>query len=352
MFMHTYQYCFYLIDIKLFGAFLRVSLSLFLFLLVNCSITPKRKFAPSWNPLCSRASTSIDPTSSHVRFCDDKARKDFSENFSRRGIHLEHHVILSDFSNTDLPTIINSKGWESLCGILITCPSVIIQEFYLNMHGFDYSIPHFFTHVRGTRIAVTPDLISKVLHVPRVARLDYPGSDQLRNMSKDKLSSLFYETPSSWGDRQNTPCTSFAKGLRFLKMVMTFVLYPLSHDNSITKPRARILLSLIERITIDFPFHFILSLINVYSDTTIHNKLIFPSAITRIIRHFSISNLESNHFFVTGAIDAMNVRQSEAQLRPKQPRMETIDLVASTVPSSFAPSTSTVGGVTLEAILA
>ena len=100
------------------------------------------------------------------------------------------------FFDTNLPTVIYSRGWESLCGVLVTCPSVIIQKFYSNMHGFDYSIPHFITRIWGTRIVVTPDLISEVLHVPRVVHPDYPGSDRLRTVSKDKLSSLFCETPS------------------------------------------------------------------------------------------------------------------------------------------------------------
>ena len=41
------------------------------------------------------------------------------------------------------------------------------------MHEFDYSVPHFITRVRGTRIVVTPDLISEVLHIPRVEFADY-----------------------------------------------------------------------------------------------------------------------------------------------------------------------------------
>ena len=273
------------------------------------------------------------------------------ENFSRRGIHLECQVILSNFFNIDLPTVIYSRGWESLCGTSVTCPSVIIQEFYSIMHEFDYSVPHFITHVRDTRIVVTLDLISEVLHVPRVKFVDYPGCECLRTMSKDELSSHFYETHSSWGDHQNTPCSSFAKGPRFLNMVMTFVLHPLSYYNSITKLRARFLLSLLEGLTIDFPFHFILSLIDVYRDMTTRNKLIFPSAIMRILCHFSVSYLESTHFSVMCAIDAATIRQSEAQLQPKRPRTET-----ATPPTSFAPFTcapsSSAGGVTLEAVMA
>ena len=140
-----------------------------------------------------------------------------------------------------------------MCGISVTCPSMIIYEFYSNMHIFDYFASHFITHVRGTCIVVTLDLISEVLHVPRVKFADYPSYDRLRTVSKDELLSRFYETPSSWGDHQNTPCSGFAKGPRFLNMVMTFVLHPLSHYNFITEPRARFLLSLLEGLTIIFP---------------------------------------------------------------------------------------------------
>ena len=180
------------------------------------------------------------------------------------------------------------------------------------MHGFDTSIPRFVTQVRGTRIIVTLELISDVLHVPRVSHPDYLGCPCLRIVSKDELLSLLYETPSSWGDCQNTSCSSFSKGLRFLNMVMTFVLHPLSHYNSITEPRARFLLSFIEDLIIDFPSHFILSLIDVYKDTTTCDKLIFPFAITRIIGHFSTPYPESSHFTIMGAISATFVQWSKA----------------------------------------
>ena len=65
------------------------------------------------------------------------------------------------------------------------------------MHRFDYSVLHFITRVRGTRIVITLDLISKVLYVPRVEFVDYPGCECLRTVSNDELLSRFYETPSS-----------------------------------------------------------------------------------------------------------------------------------------------------------
>ena len=70
----------------------------------------KRKLTPSQNPLRSRASSSSDPTPSYIRFCDENARKDILENFSRRGVHSERRVILANFINTDLPTVIHSWG--------------------------------------------------------------------------------------------------------------------------------------------------------------------------------------------------------------------------------------------------
>ena len=68
------------------------------------------------------------------------------------------------------------------------------------MHGFDYSIPYFISCIQGTRIVVTPNIVVEVLHVPRVAHLNYLGCNCLRTVSKDKLSSLFCEAPSSWGN--------------------------------------------------------------------------------------------------------------------------------------------------------
>ena len=90
------------------------------------SMALKRKSTLARNPLHSSASLSSNPTLSHIWFCDDDAYKAFSKNFSRRGIHSECQVILMDFADTDLPFVINSRGWESLCDVPVTCPLVLI----------------------------------------------------------------------------------------------------------------------------------------------------------------------------------------------------------------------------------
>ena len=107
------------------------------------SMALKHKSTPARNPLRSDASSSFNPSPSTVRFRDDDAFKAFSENFSRQGIHSERQVILSDFADTDLPSVIHSRGWESLRDVPVTCLLVLIQEFYSNMHRIDCSVPLF-----------------------------------------------------------------------------------------------------------------------------------------------------------------------------------------------------------------
>ena len=125
--------------------------------------------------------------------------------------------------------------------------------------------------------------------------------------------SAFCERPSAWSERLFTPCRPFAKGPRFMNMVMTFVLHPLSHYNSITEPCARFLLSLLKHLTIDFPSHFILSVIDVHLDLASRDKLIFPSAITKILRHFSVPFPSSDYFTIMCAIDYVTIKGREAQ---------------------------------------
>ena len=51
----------------------------------------------------------------------------------------------------------------------------------------------------------------------------------LRTVSRDELMSAFCERPTAWGKRLFTPCQPFTKGPKFMNIVMTFVLHPLSH---------------------------------------------------------------------------------------------------------------------------
>ena len=108
------------------------------------------------------------------------------------------------------------------------------------------------------------------------------------------------------------------------------------------------LLSLFEHPTIDFPSHFILSIINVYRDMATRNKFIFSSAITWLLRHFDVPFPSSEPFHVIGAIDAGIVKHSEAQFRLRHSG-------TAAPPTSLAPSSASstsAGGVTLDTIMA
>ena len=139
-----------------------------------------------------------------------------------------------------------------------------------------------------------------------------------------------------------------------MNMVMTFVLHPLSHYNSITELCARFLLSLLEHLTIDFLSHFILSIIDVHLDSASRDKHIFPSGITRILCHFSIPFPSSDHFTVMCAIDYTTVKRSKAQFWSRQ--LDSAAPPSRSAPSRFAPSTSapssSLGDVTLGDIMA
>ena len=115
----------------------------------------------------------------------------------------------------------------------------------------------------------------------------------------------------------------------------------LLHGHTITEPRARFFLSLMEDVSIDFPSHMIESIIEVYRDTTTCDTLIFISAITCILTHMHVTIPPSPLFYVMGAISKESIWKSVVDLAVKQPRMETMDAAPTLQPSSSSiPSSS------------
>ena len=139
------------------GTFLIVSFSFHLLLVtLVVSMAPKHKSTLDRNPLHFGASSSSNHAPFSLRFCNNDTCKAFSKDFSWRGIHSERRVVLGQFADTDLPTVIHSQEWDFLCDEPVTCPLILIQEFYSNMHGINHSVPHFVTRVKGISIPITP----------------------------------------------------------------------------------------------------------------------------------------------------------------------------------------------------
>ena len=269
-----------------------------------------KKCVPSKNPITRHGSSSSSSFSSSLPsrdIHDSKSQKDFDENFSDKAIHSECQIILSDFLDTSLPRAFSSQGWESLNEKPLRCPGVFIQEFYSNIHAIDTFVPQFITVFKGTHIVVTLELISKVLHVPKVVRPNYPSHPRLHSISRDELTTRFCEMAMVWGGLQNFTTHDFAKGPRILNMVMTFDLTPWSYYNTITKPRAHFLFSLLERLSIDFLSH----MIDIYQDIASRDKLIFPSTITRILTHMHIAISSTPIFFIMGVINKESIQMSD-----------------------------------------
>ena len=107
-------------------------------------------------------------------------------------------------------------------------------------------------------------------------------------------------------------------------MMMTFVLTPRSHYNTITEPCAHFLFSLLEGLSMDFPSHVIVSMIDIYQDTTTCDKLIFPSAITCILTHMHVPIPFAPLFSTMGVICRESMQRSAAQLvaKAKRPHVE------------------------------
>ena len=118
--MHTYVFSHILIIVNGFGTFFIIFFFLPLLLVtLVVSMAPKLKSTPARNPLHFGASSSSDHAPLSLLFRNDDAHKAFSENFSRQ-------VILGHFADTNLPTVIYSREWESLCDEPITYPLVLI----------------------------------------------------------------------------------------------------------------------------------------------------------------------------------------------------------------------------------
>ena len=116
-----------------------------------------------------------------------------------------------------------------------------------------------------------------------------------------------------------------------MNMVMTFILHPLSHYNSITEPHTRFLLSLLKHLTIDFPSHFILSIIDVHLDSASRDKLIFPSAITRMQQmdsaapsFHSAPSRSIPSAFAPSSLGDVSLRDVMAQLQCMDARLDTL----------------------------
>ena len=170
------------------------------------------------------------------------------------------------------------------------------------MHAINTSVPKFTTVFRGICIIVT----SMIMFLGLIILITLVTIVLVLSLEM-RWSHSSMKRPWCGGETLNFSTTEFAKGLRILKMVMTIGLTPRSHYNTITKPRACFLLTLMEDLFIDFPSHMIESMIDIYRDTATCDKLIFPSTITRILSHVHVTTPLYSPFYAMGAISKESI---------------------------------------------
>lgn len=89
----------------------------------------------------------------------------FRLQFLLRPVLFEREVIMSDLS-PDLATIFTSRGWEPLLEELTLHSSLLVHEFYTNIH--DVSGSNFRVFLRDRTVKITSDIILSLIHIPRV----------------------------------------------------------------------------------------------------------------------------------------------------------------------------------------
>jgi len=105
----------------------------------------------------------------------------------------------------------------------------------------------------------------------------------------------------SWDNTLNFVTHDFAKGPMIFNMVMTFVLTSWSHIT---------LSLLLEGLSVDFPSHMIVSMLDIYKDIVTIDKLIFPLDITCILAHAHVPIPSSLLFPMMGVISKESLGRS------------------------------------------
>lgn len=156
---------------------------------------------------------------------------------------------MSDLS-PDLDATFTSRGWEPLLVELTPHPSLLVQEFYTDIH--DVSRSTFKVFLRGKMIKITPDVISSLVHTPRVVHPLFPYLS-VDTLSTDSLiRSVVFNTPLGGGSR--AICTgSLPTNRQILLRIVCTNLWPMSHIFSLPIENVRFLYALLHGDSIELP---------------------------------------------------------------------------------------------------
>ncbi|KAB1203413.1 hypothetical protein CJ030_MR8G000562 [Morella rubra] len=108
------------------------------------------------------------------RFVDAHAHELMGSTYAKRKPLYEREVILSEFWDTIIPTQFESRGWVSFLTDVVSPYENMVKEFFVNVHDIDDKLFSFYSYLRGQKFQVTPELVARIVELPRVSHPTYP----------------------------------------------------------------------------------------------------------------------------------------------------------------------------------
>jgi hypothetical protein len=102
----------------------------------------------------------------HTRFRKYKAYQRFADNYRGRRVAVERGLVVTNFDERapHIRAVLEAQRWAAMVEDHQPAIAELVQEFYANLYW--RAGDSFFTWVRGTKIHVTPDLISAITGAP------------------------------------------------------------------------------------------------------------------------------------------------------------------------------------------
>jgi hypothetical protein len=199
---------------------------------------------------------------------------------------VERGLIVSNFDGRTpcIQAVLEAKGWAEIVEDHRPAIEDLVREIYANIHRRVGD--SFLTWVRGTKIHVTPILISAIARMPRVHNPEYPWSiDQL--LTRAEMVACFVEGCPHQMETEGEgifQIHDFSNEVKCIYRVVMSRVLPMLSLTMITMDRARCLYAFMTETSIDYG-----SVVTVVMMSVRHADActVLPSGalITRIIQH-------------------------------------------------------------------
>jgi hypothetical protein len=225
----------------------------------------------------------------HTRFCKYKAYRQFVDNYRGRRVAIERGLVVIEFDERTpyIPAVLEAQGWVAMVKDHLPAIAKLVREFYANLHR--RAGDSFFTWVRGTKIHVTPDLISAITGAPRVRTPKYPWPvDHLP--TRAKMVACFAEGCPHHMETEGEgsfQVHDFSNEVRCIYRVVMSRVLPLLSLTMITMDRTRCLYTLLTKTSIDYGSMVMVTMMLVrHADSC--TALPYGALITRIVQHAEV----------------------------------------------------------------